>query len=187
MSKLIDVIGKNFALKNTSKRINGVPVEIKTYIDAETFKSIVQTVVISCFEGDEYKAENREIVRRFVIIKYLTDIEVEDDECSEIFKMSQGGNWFAQIESEVVKLPVWAEIETAIDKQIDFVIMSRPTKFDKVCGDLSAILTMDAKADLADVKQILDGLNKVNERDFVKAVVDNSIEKAAKSKKKSAQ
>ena len=185
MSKIIDVIGKNFALKNTSKRINGVPVEIKTYIDAETFKSIVQTVVISCFEDNEYKAENREIVRRFAIIKYLTDIEVEDDECSEIFKMSQGGNWFAQIESEVVKLPVWAEIETAIDKQIDFIIMSRPTNFDKVCKDLSAILSADTQADLADVKEILDGLNKVDKREFVSAVTENVIEKTSKSKKKS--
>lgn len=187
MSKIIDVIGKNFALKNTSKRINGVPVEIKTYIDAETFKSIVQTIAISCFEKNEYKAENREIVRRFAIIKYLTDIEVNDDECSEIFKMTQGGNWFAQIESEITKLPAWAEIELAVDRQIDYMIATRQTTFDKVCADLSAILTMDTKADLADVKEILNGLNSVNERDFAKAVVDNAIEKTAKGKKKSTE
>lgn len=184
MSKIIDVIGKNFALKNTSKRINGVPVEIKTYIDAETFKSIVQTIALGCFEETGYKAENREIVRRFAIIKYLTDIEVNDDECSEIFKMTQGGNWFAQIESEVVKLSVWTEIELAIDRQIDYIIATRQTAFDKVCADLSAILSTDTKADLADVKQILDGLNSVDKKAFVEAVTENVVEKTSKSKKK---
>ena len=65
--------------------------------------------------------------------------------------------------------------------------LSRQTTFDKVCADLSAILTMDTKADLADVKEILNGLNSVNERDFAKAVVDNAIEKTAKGKKKSTE
>ena len=92
MSKFTEVIGKNFAPKNTIKRINGVPVEIKAYLDVDTFGSIVQTVAQSSFTDGEYHAENREIARRYCIIKYMTDIELEDTDVAEIFKTTQGGN-----------------------------------------------------------------------------------------------
>ena len=181
MSKLIDVIGKNFALKNTTKRINGVPVEIKAYLDVDTFGSIVQTVAQSSFTDGEYHAENREIARRYCIIKYMTDIELEDTDVAEIFKTTQGGNWYSQIEADVVKLPVWGEVETAIDKQIDYLIGTRQTTFDKLCADLSAILSVDTKADLADVKEVLKDLTKVDKDEFVDAVIKKN------TKKKSAQ
>ena len=176
MSKLIDVIGKNFALKNTTKRINGVPVEIKAYLDVDTFGSIVQTVAQSSFTDGEYHAENREIARRYCIIKYMTDIELEDTDVAEIFKTTQGSNWYAQIEADVVKLPVWGEVETAIDNQIAY-LLSKQTAFDNLCADLSAIIKTDNTQNLADIKEVLDGLSKVNERDFVKAVTENVIEK----------
>ena len=182
MSKLIDVISKNFALKNITKRINGVPVEIKTYLDVDAFASIVQTVAQSSFTDGEYHAENREIARRYSIIKYMTDIEIDGDtDVAEIFKTTQGGNWYAQIEAEVVKLLVWGEVETAIDKQIDYIIATRQTTFDKLCADLSAILSVDTKADLADVKEVLKDLTKVDKEEFVDAVVKKN------TKKKSAQ
>ena len=178
MSKLIDVIGKNFALKNINKRINGVPVEIKAYLDVDTFGSIVQTVAQSSFTDGEYHAENREIARRYCIIKYMTDIELEDTDVAEIFKTTQGGNnWYAQIEADIVKLPVWGEVETAIDKQIDYIIATRQTSFDKLCSDISENIAVDNTQNLADIKEVLDGLNKVNEKDFVKAITENVIEK----------
>ena len=186
MAKLIDVIGKNFVPKNITKRINGVPVEIKTYLDVDTFASIVQTVAQSSFTDGEYHAENREIARRYSIIKYMTDIELEDADVAEIFKTTQGGNnWYGAIEAEVVKLPVWGEVETAIDKQIDYIIATRQTTFDKLCADLSAMLSADTKADLADAKEVLDKLNKVDKEKFVDAVIEQNSKK--NSKKKSAQ
>ena len=182
MSKLIDVIGKNFALKNTTKRINGVPVEIKTYLDVDTFGSIVQTVAQSSFTDGEYHAENREIARRYCIIKYMTDIELGDTDVAEIFKTTQGGNnWYGAIESEVIKLSVWGEVESAIDNQISYLIGTRQTAFDKLCADLSAILSVDTKADLADVKEVLKDLTKVDKDEFVDAVIKKN------TKKKSAQ
>lgn len=180
MSKLIDVIGKNFALKNTNKRINGVPVEIKAYLDVDTFGSIVQTVAQSSFTDGEYHAENREIARRYCIIKYMTDIELEDTDVAEIFKITQGGNWYAQIEADVVKLPVWGEVETAIDKQIDYIIATRQTAFDKLCADLSAIIKTDNTQNLADVKEVLEKLDKVDKQKFVEAAVDNAVKKTKK-------
>jgi hypothetical protein len=177
MSKLIDVIGKNFALKNTNKRINGVPVEIKAYLDVDTFGSIVQTVAQSSFTDGEYHAENREIARRYCIIKYMTDIELEDTDVAEIFKTTQGGNWYSQIEAEVVKLPVWGEVETAIDKQIDYIIATKQTAFDKLCADLSAIIKTDNAQNLADIKEVIDKLSAVDPKAFVEAAVENNIEK----------
>lgn len=180
MSKLIDVIGKNFALKNTTKRINGVPVEIKAYLDVDTFGSIVQTVAQSSFTDGEYHAENREIARRYCIIKYMTDIELEDTDVAEIFKTTQGGNWYSQIEADVVKLPVWGEVETAIDKQIDYLIGTRQTTFDKLCADLSAIIKTDNTQNLAEVKEVLEKLDKVDKQEFVEAVVEQNVKKTKK-------
>ena len=113
MSKLTEVIGKNFVPKNTTKRINGAPVTIKTYLDVDTFGSIVQTVAQSSFTDGEYRAENREIARRYCIIKYMTDIELGDTDVAEIFQITQSNNWYAQIEADVVKLPVRSEEHTS--------------------------------------------------------------------------
>lgn len=179
-TKLTEVIGKNFALKNTTKRINGVPVEIKTYLDVDTFGSIVQTVAQSSFTDGEYHAENREIARRYCIIKYMTDIELEDADVAEIFKTTQGGNnWYGAIESEVAKLPVWGEVETAIDNQIAY-LLSKQTAFDKLCADLSAIIKTDNTQNLADIKEVLEKLDKVDKQKFVEAVVEQSAKKAKK-------
>lgn len=176
--KLVDVIGKQFALKNNIKKINGVPVEIKGYIDVETFKNIVQTVSLTCIDNGEYKAENREIARRFAIIKHMTNIEVDENDVTEIFKTTQGGNWYTQIECEVVKLPLWAEIELAIDKQIDAMILSRQTSFDKLCSDLSAILNTDYAQNFTEIKNVLNDLNNLDKNN----VVNVAAKKATKKK-----
>lgn len=177
MALLTEVFGKNFTLSNASKRINGVQVEIKKYIDVDTFANIVYTVANSCFQNDGYHAENREISRRFVILKYLTDIEVDESNIEEIFKCTQGGNWYAQIEAEVIKLPIWGEIEQAIDRQIDYLVMTRPTAFDKLCSDLSDLVTSNKATDLAEVKDVLDKLSKVDKKAFVDEVINSNIAK----------
>lgn len=179
-TKLIDVIGKNFALKSTTKRISGALVEIKNYLDVETFKSIVQTVSQSCFEDDGYHAEDREIARRYCILKYMTDIELGDAGASEVFKTTQSGVWYSQIEAEVTKLPIWAEVESAIDNQIAYLIETRQTAFDKLCSDLSAIIATDNAQNLADIKEVLDKLDKVDKKEFAKAVTENVTKKAKK-------
>lgn len=179
-TKLTEILGKNFALKNTIKRINGVPVTIKTYLDVETFASIVQTVSQSCFEENIYHAENREIARRYCIIKHMTDIELEDVNVNELFKVTQSGNWYGQIESDVVKLPVWGEVETAIDNAISYLIETRQTAFDKLCSDISENIAVDNTQNLADIKEVLDKLDKVDKRQFVEAVVKKSAKKTKK-------
>lgn len=177
MSKLTEVFGKNFALKSIPKRINGAPVEIKGYIDVGTFKNIVQVVANSCFEGNVYHAENREIARRYCIIKYMTDLDFEEAGVAEIFKTTQSGNWYSQIETEITKLPVWSEVETAIDNQITYLIETRETAFDKLCSDLSEVVGSNSSENLKDIKEVLEKLEKVDKKEFVRAVTEEAIEK----------
>lgn len=180
MANITDVMGKNFALRNTTKNINGAKVEIKGYLDVDTMANIVQTVAQTCFQNGEFHAENREIARRFAILKYLTDIEVKEEEISEVFKCTQAGNWFAQIENDVTRLPLWSEVESAIDKQIDFMFLTHKTSFDKLCSDISAIIKTDNAQNLADIKEVLEKLDKVDKQEFVEAVVEQSVKKTKK-------
>ena len=180
MVNITSVMGKNFALRNTTKNINGAKVEIKGYLDVNTMANIVQTVAQTCFQDGEFHAENREIARRFAILKYLTDIEVKEEEISEVFKCTQAGNWFSQIETDITRLPLWAEVESAIDKQIDFMFLTHKTSFDKLCADLSAIIKTDNTQNLADIKEVLEKLDKVDKKEFVDAVVEQSVKKTKK-------
>ena len=177
MSKLIDVIGSKFELKNITKKVNGLTVTIKTFVDIDTFSDIVQTIAKSCFQDDGYHAEFREIASRFVILKNLTDIDIDDVSIDEVFKTTQGGTWYEEIMREIRKMPVWGEIDLAIDRQIDYMIATRQTAFDKLCMDLSSLIKTDNTQNLDDVKEILDGLNKVDQKAFAEAAINNALEK----------
>ena len=175
---IMDIAGKNYNLKTTTKKINGATIEIKNYINVDMFANMVNTIARTLFDEDEeFCAWNREIAKRFVILKYMTNIEVSELEINEIFKLTQSGDWYNDIERIVTGLPLWGEIEDAVDKQIDYIIATRPTSFDKLCSDISENLAVDNTQNLADIKEILDGLNNVNKKDFVKAVTENVIEK----------
>lgn len=175
---IMDIAGKNYKLKTTTKKINGTTIEIKNYINVDMFANMVNTIARTLFDEDEeFCAWNREIAKRFVILKYMTNIEVSESDINEIFKLTQSGDWYNDIERIVTGLPLWGEIEDAVDKQIDYIIATRSTSFDKLCSDISANIAVDNTQNLADIKEILDGLNNVNKKDFVKAVTENVIEK----------
>lgn len=179
MANITEIMSKCGEPKSTNRNISGAKVEVKGYLDVNTMANIVQTVAQTCFPNGEFHAENREIARRFAILKYLTDIEVKEEEISEVFKYTQAGNWFAQIESDVTRLPLWAEVETAIDNQIAY-LLSKQTAFDKLCADLSAIIKTDNTQNLADIKEVLEKLDKVDKQEFVEAVVEQSVKKTKK-------
>lgn len=176
MANITEIMSKCGEPKTINRNISGAKVEIKGYLDVDTMANIVQTVAQTCFQNGEFHAENREIARRFAILKYLTDIEVNEEEISEVFKCTQAGNWFAQIENDVTKLPLWSEVETAIDNQIAY-LLSKQTAFDKLCADLSAIIKTDNTQNLADIKEVLEKLDKVDKQEFVEAVVEQSVKK----------
>jgi hypothetical protein len=171
MSKLIDVIGKNFALKNTVKRINGVPVTVKTYLDADNYSEIVNTIANSCFdESGAYRPEYREIARRYVIIKYMTDIDLGEMGVSEVFKCTQGSTWFASIATDVTKLPIWTEIEQAVDEAINYKNLTRKTPFDNLCEILSAFA--EKMGDTKSLDAIASKLANLDDKAVVEAIVN---------------
>lgn len=176
MANITEIMSKYGEPKSINRNISGVKVEIKGYLDVNTMANIVQTVAQTCFQNGEFHAENREIARRFAILKYLTDIEVKE-EISEVFKCTLAGNWFAQIENDVTRLPLWSEVESAIDKQIDFMFLTHKTSFDKLCSDISANIAVDNTQNLADIKEILNVASELDAKKLVKAVTENVIEK----------
>lgn len=177
MSTFSEITEKNPPIKSIIKRINGLPVEIKLCIDIDTFGNIVQTVAKSCFQNGKYRAENREIANRFAILKYLTDVEVEEDKIADIFIATQCGNWYTDICREVIKSPLWGEIDLAIDKQVDYMIATRPTAFDNLCSDLSGIIKAGNSGNFDELKGIIEALSKVDQKAFVKEVIDQNIAK----------
>ena len=179
MSKLNDVAIIKNPTETMKKKVGGAVVEIKKVISVDNYVNIIYTVVKTCFVDNTYHAENREIARRYAIIKYFTDIELGECDVNTIFELTQKGNWYDAIESEVTKCPLWGEVETAIDNQITY-LLSKQTAFDKLCADLSAMLSADTKADLADVKEVLEKLDKVDKQEFVEAVVEQSVKKTKK-------
>ena len=118
MANIIELIDRYLPTHRTI-RIGKTPIEIKGYLTAETFAEIVNTVANSSFAEDgTYHPEYREIAKRYVVIKYLTDIELGEMSAAELFKSTQGGTWYETIVHEAGKLSVWAELEQAIDEAI---------------------------------------------------------------------
>lgn len=180
MIKLMDVIGKNFMLAPVTKKINGTKVKIKTYLDADAYAEITATITDTCFQDGTYHPEYREMVRKYVILKYFTNIVVSDDMIKEIFKVAQSGTWFADIERIVVSLPVWSDIENTVDEMINYRINVRRTSFDELCDkiyDLLDTIPTDQSQTLDDIKTVLKGLESVDKNAFVDAVTENVIDK----------
>ena len=175
MINLVNVIGEKVTLKNITKKINGTNVEIKTYVDAITYLEVIDTMAKSCFDKNfEYHPEYREIVRRYVMIKYFTDINVDEININEVFKRTQGGTWFYTIEKEITSLPIWTEIEQAVDNKISYEIKSSFDKLCDKCTELLNIIPTDINETLFSLSEVL---HKLEGKELVKAVVDNIEEK----------
>lgn len=176
MTNLVNLTDK-FPLTNKTIKVGKVPVEIKTYISAEDFMSAVRLVVEASFDEDgAYRPEYKELVKRYAYLRYLTDIDVSDIETGELYKVTQS-EWYEQIAKEFVNIQAYYNINDAIDEAIQYRLDTRQTAFDKLCNDLSAILNTNITDNLADVKDVLDKLNSVDKKEFVKAVTENVIEK----------
>ena len=176
MTKLVNLTDK-FPLTNKTIKVGKIPVEIKSYISADDFFSAVKLVVEASFDEDgTYRPEYKELVKRYAYLRYLTDIDVSDIETGELYKITQS-EWYEQIAKEFVNIQAYYNINNAVDEAIQYRIETRQTAFDKLCADLSEILNTDLTANLADVKDVLDKLGSVDKDAFVKAVVDQNIEK----------
>lgn len=178
MAKFIDVISNDSSLTNISKKINGTKVEIKSYMSVDAFVEIINVIVDGCFnENGDYCPEFREIIRRYVILDYFTNIDVKNITLEEVFKDSQGGNWFEEIERIVTNLRIWSEIENAVDKKIEYRLMPTESAFDCMCNKVVSFLESiptdtDTKQTLEEVGKVLDKLDTVDKTAFIDAVID---------------
>lgn len=176
MANILNILGES-PLKNKEIKIRKTKVKINTYLSIDDYASCIYTVVNSCFDDNgQYKPEFKEIAKRWAYIKYFTDIELGDMKIEELFKCSQE-NWWCEVYNEIISVPVFYDIESAIDEMIEYRINTRTTKFDQLCSDVSELLKIDNKQDIEDVKEVLDGLSKIDKSEFVKAVTENVIEK----------
>lgn len=160
-----------YPLSNKTIKINKVPVEIKGYLKADKFAEIVNTVANSCFDdNDSYRPEFREIAKRYVVIKYMTDIQIGDMNAAELFKASQGGTWYELVSCEVDKLPVWAELEKAIDEAINYMLLTRKTAFDDLCETLKDFA--DKMGDTKSLEEIAKRIENLDDKKVVEAIVN---------------
>ena len=172
MANIIEITDKS-PLAHKTIKVNRIPVEIKTYLDVDTFATMANTLANSCFDKDtnEYRPEYYDIAKRYVVLKYLTDIDFGDMGIRDIFKVAQS-NWYYEIEKACATIAY--EVEDAADKIIAYRLSNRKTAFDNLCDSLSAILSQDNTQNLADIKEVLDGLSKVDKKEFVEAIVERN-------------
>ena len=170
MANIIELTDR-YPLTHRTIRIGKTPIEIKGYLPAETFAEIVNTVANSSFAEDgTYHPEYREIAKRYVVIKYLTDIELGEMSAAELFKSTQGGTWYETIAHEAGKLSVWAELEQAIDEAINYKLLTRKTSFDSLCDILSTFA--DKMGDTKALDEIAEKLGNLDDKTVVEAIID---------------
>ena len=124
MANIVELTDR-FPVNNKTIKVGKTVIEIKGYVPADTYAEIVNTIANSSFdEGGKYHPEYREIAKRYVIIKHMTDIELGGINAAELFQATQGGTWYGLIEAEINKLPIWAELEQAVDEDRKLIAFS---------------------------------------------------------------
>lgn len=174
MANIYDLIGTKLA--NKVIRIGKLSVTIKTALTADEYASAVSLIVNSCFTDDGYAAEYKELAKRYVYLKYFTDIDLSDITVNELYGETQA-DWYGKIMAQIIDTSAYYDIEKAVEDAIQYRICVRQTAFDKLCSDLSAIMTANQKDNLADVSALLDKLGGVDKETFVKEAVKQSVAK----------
>lgn len=170
MANIVELTDR-YPVNNKTIKIGKTAVSIKGYLDASTYAEIVNTVANSSFdESDKYHPEYREIAKRYVIIKHMTDIELGSTNAAELFEATQGGIWYGLIEAEINKIPIWAELEQAIDEAINYKLLVRKTSFDSLCEILSTFA--DKMGDTKSLDAIAEKLSNLDDKTVVETILD---------------
>ena len=91
----------------------------------------------------------------------------------ELFIESQA-EWWNELMKHIASTQIHYYIENAVDEVIQSRLSSRKTSFDVLCDELANMAKTDVSDQLKDVSDILNKLNRVDKRKFVKAVIDNT-------------
>ena len=95
---------------------------------------------------------------------------------SEVFKRTQGSAWFASIATDVTKLPIWAEIEQAVDEAINYRNLTRKTSFDDLCVVLSEFA--EKMGDTKALDEIAEKMANLDDKAVAKAIIERPVKKA---------
>lgn len=173
-------IAKGYSYNNDKiVKVGKHKIYVKTHLVADDYASCVHLIVDSCFIDEEYKPEFKEIAKRYAYLKYFTDIDISGETAETIYYYSQA-DWFEEIYKAISDLSVFVDIEEAVERLIEYKLSLRKTSFDILCDSVSSILNTDNTRDIADIKAILDGINKVDKAKFISAVLKK--ERKGKSK-----
>jgi hypothetical protein len=169
--KLAEMMKKYNNVVNGFVRLNGNKVEIKSILSAESFVEAAYNMSQLCFDkNNNFRAEYREIARRYIMIKYFTDIDVEGLTIEEVFISTQKGTWFKEIENAVTRLPLWGETEIAVDKNIEYKISTLKTSFDELCEALK--VSVNETTNIAEISKIAERIKNLDDKTIIKTIVE---------------
>lgn len=159
-------------------KVNKFLVGIKTSLNAKEFLEFVNIVVESSFdENGEYNASFKAIVYKYAIIKYFTDIELDDVDANTLYDYSNQ-DWFDSVISNI-PTAILAEIDTAIAEQIEYKIKTRTTAFDRLCDNLIDVVNNISEHldndTLESIKTLTNKMNAMKTEEVISVVVNNAV------------
>lgn len=181
--KITDIIGNDLGTSTKTIKVNKKPIVIRKRVDAEVYAGIVRTWIELKFnKKGVYQPEFDEITRRYIIVNFFTDIDITDVSINELFKMTQIGSWFSEVESEVINNSIWYAIEDSVAEGLRYRLSKEETNFDKLCAEIKeAVVELKKPADLTEIKQVLSQLHKVDKSEFIETVIENNLAKKKKA------
>lgn len=168
MPTINDITSKT-PLKDEVIKISKLPVTIRTSLSTDDFALAVRTIANSCFVNDVYRPEFKEIAKRYIILKYLTDINLGDLEVSEIFEYTQS-QWYLDVENACANHTAYYDIQKAADELIEYRIRTRKTAFDDLCDTLKEFA--DKMGDTKSLENIAERLGNLSDKEVVRAIVN---------------
>lgn len=168
MANIIEITDK-FPLVHKTIKVGKIPVIIRMFLDVDTFASAVHTIADTCFVDGEYRPEYYEIAKRYMVMKYMTDVDLGDMNVSEVFKVTQN-DWYRVIENECVNSTVYVDILKAADELIDYLIRTRQTKFDDLCDTLKVFA--DKAGDTKSLEEIAERIKNLDDKQVAEAILD---------------
>lgn len=178
MANIIEITDR-YPLSSKTIKIGKSQVTIKTYLNADDFVAAVHTMADTCFTEEGYRPEYLDIVKPYVVLKYLTDIDLGEMSVEEVFKVCQN-SWYGIIERECFDCSILNIVEAAANKLIDYRLSIQKSSFDEMCDKVKQMLNNmpnNIEDKLDDVKNILDGLNNVDKTAFVEEAINQNLEK----------
>ncbi len=174
LSKILDERILNIKTIKANKTF----IDVKTAITTDEFVAFVNTVTdLSFDESGEYNGAFERIAIRYAVVKFLTNVEIEDMSVNNVFDCTFR-KWFTNVMNAVESTSYWDELIGAvhdnIDRRTEISIRSRRTSFDNLCDALSGIIAdfseYNSSETINTLKNIAEKFNTADNTELVNAV-----------------